>query len=192
MTARCHFVIAAALISQARTEDEVDERLQRYLEVRYHISVFDTFFTDHVRNNPKSGIYPDLLVKMSTLFVFDFESAVCLKQWDDSSEIVRKATICKDEIMYKAMADCLLRSEAPGNGTWQLIFDSVAKKANSSSCVWNNASHYQRNIFTGRFRQRTAGKVYTLLVQGYSASGRSSGFAGHRTSSQGRTRRKPS
>ncbi|CAG1963231.1 unnamed protein product [Fusarium graminearum] len=128
MTARCHFVIAAALISQARTEDEVDERLQRYLEVRYHISVFDTFFTDHVRNNPKSGIYPDLLVKMSTLFVFDFESAVCLKQWDDSSEIVRKATICKDEIMYKAMADCLLRSEAPGNvvyGTMRLIINEI-------------------------------------------------------------------
>ncbi|WXC55843.1 hypothetical protein SNK03_001783 [Fusarium graminearum] len=126
--ARCHFVIAAALISQARTEDEVDERLQRYLEVRYHISVFDTFFTDHVRNNPKSGIYPDLLVKMSTLFVFDFESAVCLKQWDDSSEIVRKATICKDEIMYKAMADCLLRSEAPGNvvyGTMRLIINEI-------------------------------------------------------------------
>ncbi|CEF73710.1 hypothetical protein FGSG_01563 [Fusarium graminearum PH-1] len=126
--ARCHFIIAAALISQARTEDEVDERLQRYLEVRYHISVFDTFFTDHVRNNPKSGIYPDLLVKMSTLFVFDFESAVCLKQWDDSSEIVRKATICKDEIMYKAMADCLLRSEAPGNvvyGTMRLIINEI-------------------------------------------------------------------
>ncbi|QPC67318.1 hypothetical protein HYE67_009549 [Fusarium culmorum] len=126
--ARCHFVIAAVLISQARTEDEVDEQLQRYLEARYHISEFDTFFTDHVRNDPKSGIYPDLLAKMSTLFVFDFESAVCLKQWDDSSEIVRKATICKDEIMYKAMADCLLRSEAPGNvvyGTMRLIINEI-------------------------------------------------------------------
>ncbi|KAM0352642.1 hypothetical protein ACHAP4_008790 [Fusarium culmorum] len=112
----------------ARTEDEVDEQLQRYLEARYHISEFDTFFTDHVRNDPKSGIYPDLLAKMSTLFVFDFESAVCLKQWDDSSEIVRKATICKDEIMYKAMADCLLRSEAPGNvvyGTMRLIINEI-------------------------------------------------------------------
>ncbi|UZP34115.1 hypothetical protein NXS19_001931 [Fusarium pseudograminearum] len=128
MTARCHFVVATALISQARTEDEVDEQLQRYLEARYHISEFDTFFTDHVRNDPKSGIYPDLLAKMSTLFVFDFESAVCLKQWDDSSEIVRKATICKDEIMYKAMADCLLRSEAPGNvvyGTMRLIINEI-------------------------------------------------------------------
>ncbi|QPC76062.1 hypothetical protein HYE68_006814 [Fusarium pseudograminearum] len=126
--ARCHFVVAAALISQARTEDEVDEQLQRYLEARYHISEFDTFFTDHVRNDPKSGIYLDLLAKMSTLFVFDFESAVCLKQWDDSSEIVRKATICKDEIMYKAMADCLLRSEAPGNvayGTMRLIINEI-------------------------------------------------------------------
>jgi hypothetical protein len=116
MTARCHFVIAAALISQARTEDRVDEQLQRYLEARSHISEFDAFFSDHIRSDPKSGIYLDLLAKMSTLFVFDFESAICLKQWDDSREIIRKATICKDETMYKAMADCLLRSEAPGNG----------------------------------------------------------------------------
>ncbi|GKU11490.1 unnamed protein product [Fusarium langsethiae] len=128
MTARCHFVIAAALISQARAEDRVDEQLQQYLEARYHISEFDTFFSDHIRNDPKSGIYPDLLAKMSTLFVFDFESAVCLKQWDDSSEVVRKATICKDETMYKAMADCLLRSEAPGNvlyGTMRLIINEI-------------------------------------------------------------------
>ncbi|KAL3606795.1 sporulation-specific protein 22 [Fusarium poae] len=128
MTARCHFVIAAALISQARTEDKVDEQLQRYLEARSHISEFDAFFSDHIRSDPKSGIYLDLLAKMSTLFVFDFESAICLKQWDDSSEIIRKATICKDETMYKAMADCLLRSEAPGNvvyGAMRLIINEI-------------------------------------------------------------------
>ncbi|KAM0422754.1 hypothetical protein ACHAPD_001217 [Fusarium lateritium] len=128
MTARCHFVMAAALISQARTEDKVDEQLQWYLEARSHISEFDAFFSDHVRNDPQSGIYPDLLAKMSTLFVFDFESAVSLKQWDDSSEIIRKATVCKDESLYKAMADCLLRSEAPGNvvyGAMRLIINEI-------------------------------------------------------------------
>jgi hypothetical protein len=153
MTARCHFVIAAALISQARTEDKVDEQLQQYLEARDHISEFDTFFNDHVRDDPKSGIYPDLLAKMSTLFVFDFESAVCLKSWDDLSQIVRKATICKDETMFKAMADCLLRSEASGNGTRQLMFDSSNRNANASSCVRNHAAYYQRNILAGRVRQ---------------------------------------
>ncbi|KAF4450714.1 transcription factor [Fusarium austroafricanum] len=76
---------------------------------------FDTLFDNHFRNDPKSPIYPDLLAKMSTLFVFDFESAICLKNWDDLSQIIRKARVCKDEIMYKAMGDCLLRSEASGN-----------------------------------------------------------------------------
>ncbi|KAF9771923.1 hypothetical protein IL306_010392 [Fusarium sp. DS 682] len=115
MSARCHFVVAAALISQARTEDKVDEQLQQYLETRRHISEFDTLFDSHFRNDPKSQIYPDLLAKMSTLFVFDFESAACLKNWDDLGQIIRKARICKDEMMYKAMGDCLLRSEASGN-----------------------------------------------------------------------------
>ncbi|KAF5532762.1 transcription factor [Fusarium napiforme] len=89
---------------------------------------FDTLFDAHFRNDPKSQIYPDLLAKLSTLFVFDFESAVCLKSWDDLSQIIRRARICKDEIMYKAMGDCLLRSEASGNvvyGTMRLIINEI-------------------------------------------------------------------
>ncbi|CCT61743.1 related to transcription factors [Fusarium fujikuroi IMI 58289] len=128
MSVRCHFVIAAALVSQARTEDKVDEQLQQYLETRRHISEFDTLFDTHFRNDPKSQIYPDLLAKLSTLFVFDFESAVCLKSWDDLSQIIRKAQICQNETMYKAMGDCLLRSEASGNvvyGTMRLIINEI-------------------------------------------------------------------
>ncbi|KAG4295037.1 hypothetical protein FPRO06_01621 [Fusarium proliferatum] len=128
MSVRCHFVVAAALVSQARTEDKVDEQLQQYLETRRHISEFDTLFDAHFRNDPKSQMYPDLLAKLSTLFVFDFESAVCLRSWDDLSQIIRKAQICKSEIMYKAMGDCLLRSEASGNvvyGTMRLIINEI-------------------------------------------------------------------
>ncbi|CVL02938.1 related to transcription factors [Fusarium mangiferae] len=128
MSVRCHFVVAAALVSQARTEDKVDEQLQQYLETRRHISEFDTLFDAHFRNDPKSQIYPDLLAKLSTLFVLDFESAVCLKSWDDLSQIIRKAQICKNEMMYKAMGDCLLRSEASGNvvyGTMRLIINEI-------------------------------------------------------------------
>ncbi|WKT38518.1 Tetratricopeptide-like helical domain superfamily [Fusarium oxysporum f. sp. vasinfectum] len=128
MSVRCHFVVAAALISQARTGDKVDEQLQQYLETRRHISEFDTLFDAHFRNDSKSQVYPDLLAKLSTLFVFDFESAVCLKSWDDLRHIIRKARICKDEMMYKAMGDCLLRSEASGNvvyGTMRLIINEI-------------------------------------------------------------------
>ncbi|KAK2682418.1 Meiosis specific protein Spo22/ZIP4/TEX11 [Fusarium oxysporum f. sp. vasinfectum] len=128
MSVRCHFVVAAALISQARTGDKVDEQLQQYLETRRHISEFDTLFNAHFRNDSRSQVYPDLLAKLSTLFVFDFESAVCLKSWDDLRHIIRKARICKDEMMYKAMGDCLLRSEASGNvvyGTMRLIINEI-------------------------------------------------------------------
>ncbi|KAF5973420.1 transcription factor [Fusarium bulbicola] len=128
MSVRCHFVVAAALISQARTGDKLNEQLQQYLETRRHISEFDTLFDAQFRNDPKSQIYPDLLAKLSTLFVFDFESAVCLKSWDDLGQIIRKARICKDEMMYKAMGDCLLRSEASGSvvyGTMRLIINEI-------------------------------------------------------------------
>ncbi|KAF4502049.1 transcription factor [Fusarium agapanthi] len=106
----------------------IDEQLQQYLETRRHISEFDTLFDAQFRNDPKSQIYPDLLAKLSTLFVFDFESAVCLKSWDDLGQIIRKARICKDEMMYKAMGDCLLRSEASGSvvyGAMRLIINEI-------------------------------------------------------------------
>ncbi|KAM0559355.1 hypothetical protein ACHAPJ_004379 [Fusarium lateritium] len=128
MASRCHFVVAAALVSHARTEDKVDEQLQRYLETRQHIAEFDVLFDTHFRNDTKSPVYLDLMGKMSTLFVFDFESVVCLKSWDDLSQIIRKARVCKDEMMYKAMGDCLLRSQASGNvvyGTMRLIINEI-------------------------------------------------------------------
>ncbi|KAH7257673.1 meiosis protein SPO22/ZIP4 like-domain-containing protein [Fusarium tricinctum] len=128
MAARCHFVIAAALVSQARTEDRVDEQLQNYLEARQHVSEFESLFESHFRNDTKSQVNRDLLAKLSTLFVFDFESAIYLKNWDDLGQIVRKARICKDEIIYKAMGDCLLRSEALGNvvySTMRLIINEI-------------------------------------------------------------------
>ncbi|SPJ87099.1 related to transcription factors [Fusarium torulosum] len=128
MAARCHFVIAAALVSQARTEDRVDEQLQDYLEARRHISEFETIFESYFGNDTKSQVNRDLLAKLSTLFVFDFEIAICLKSWDDLGQIVRKARICKDETMYKAMGDCLLRSEALGNvvySTMRLIINEI-------------------------------------------------------------------
>ncbi|KAH8714206.1 meiosis protein SPO22/ZIP4 like-domain-containing protein [Ilyonectria robusta] len=117
MEMRCHFIISAALVSQARTEDKVEEQLQRYVEMRQHIASFDKTFELVSQNEPDSNDGPvmgDMLAKLSTLFVFDFEGALCLKGWDDLGQIVRKARICKDELMYKAMGDSLLRSQAPG------------------------------------------------------------------------------
>lgn len=115
MGMRCHFVIAAALVSLARAEDRIDEQLQRYLEARHHVAAFEDLIQTEV-GPQEEEVMKDVARKMATLFVFDFESAVCLKYWDDLNQIVRKAKLCKDEVMYKAMGDSLLRSHPPGKG----------------------------------------------------------------------------
>ncbi|PHH75866.1 hypothetical protein CDD83_4348 [Cordyceps sp. RAO-2017] len=127
MGMRCHFVTAAALISLARAEDRTDERLQRYLEARRHVAAFDHLMQAGV-GSADEAVAGDMAGKMATLFVFDFESAACLRAWDDLSHIVRKAEPCRDEAVYKAMGDCLLRSRAPGKvmyATMRLIVDEI-------------------------------------------------------------------
>jgi hypothetical protein len=119
MAMRCHFIISAALVSQARMEDVVEEQLQCYVEVRQHVADFDKTFEKAFEKDPGSKeeqAFWDMAAKAATLFVFDFEGAVCLMAWDELGQIVRKAKPCKDELMYKAMGDCLLRSHAPGKG----------------------------------------------------------------------------
>ncbi|KAF7547940.1 hypothetical protein G7Z17_g7379 [Cylindrodendrum hubeiense] len=124
------------LVSQARTEDKVEEQLQRYVEMRQHIASFGKIFDSLSQKESDSGDAPvmgDMVTKLSTLFVFDFEGAICLKGWDELSQIVRKATICKDESMYKAMGDCLLRSPAPGKVlyvTMRIIINQIFELEN--------------------------------------------------------------
>ncbi|OTA08309.1 hypothetical protein A9Z42_0092510 [Trichoderma parareesei] len=128
MALRCHFVIAAALISLARTEDRIEEQLQYYLEARRHIKGFDATLENGLDDKQDDNIQADLLAKLSTLFVFDFEAATVLKDWDGLNEIVRKAKMCRDEVMYKAMGDCMLRSRAPGKAlfsTMRLIINEM-------------------------------------------------------------------
>lgn len=131
MKMRCHFIVSAALVSQARTEYEVEEQLQRYTEVRHHAADFDKTFEKAFEKEPGSKeeqAFWDMAAKAATLFVFDFEGAVCLRGWDELGQIVRKAKPCKDEMMYKAMGDCLLRSHAPGKvlyATLRLIINEI-------------------------------------------------------------------
>lgn len=113
----CHFVVAAALVSLARTEDALEERQQRYAELRTQVAGFDGEFQARVEAGLGSGLLADLLGKLATLLIFDFEGAVALQQWDCLREIVAKAAACEDAAAYKAMADCLLRaSDVPGKG----------------------------------------------------------------------------
>lgn len=117
MALRCHFIVAAAHVSEARTTDQVAEQAERYLEARQHAAAFD----DHL--STKAGVkdkhvIQDLHAKSATMLVFDFEATVALQDWDDLSPIVRRARMCREEVTLKAMGDCLLRSQAPGNGKY--------------------------------------------------------------------------
>lgn len=115
MAMRCHFIVSSALISLARAEDKVDERLQYYLEARRHTKEFDAMLETKLDTTQESVLI-DLIAKLSTLLVFDFEAATALKDWDSLNGIIRKAKICQDEVTYKAMGDCILRSKAPSKG----------------------------------------------------------------------------
>ncbi|KAL7962386.1 meiosis protein SPO22/ZIP4 like domain-containing protein [Trichoderma compactum] len=128
MSLRCHFVIAAALVSLARAEDRVEEQLQYYLQVRHHMDNFYAILETDTDGIMDESTAADLNAKLSTLFVFDFEAATVLRDWDGLNEIVRKAKTCRDEVMYKAMGDCVLRSNAPGKAlfsTMRLIINEI-------------------------------------------------------------------
>ena len=115
MASRCHFIIAAALVSVARSEDGLEDQVQRYSEARSHIAAFDSQLRTESSQQDEL-ILKDLLGKLKTLLVFDFEAATALKQWKGLAKIVQRATICRDEVMLKAMADCLLQATPPVEG----------------------------------------------------------------------------
>jgi hypothetical protein len=117
MAMRCHFVVAAALVSVARTTNEVDEQLHRYLEMGQHIAAFDQLL--HATVGPQDEkTLRDLNLKFSSLLVFKFEGAVALKRWGDLRRIVNQVEVCQNEGAMKAMGDCLLRSQAPGESKY--------------------------------------------------------------------------
>ncbi|KAL6901334.1 meiosis protein SPO22/ZIP4 like domain-containing protein [Trichoderma evansii] len=138
MAMRCHFVVSSALISLARTEDKVDEQLQYYLEASRHIREFDAILETERNKTQDENIIIDLMAKLSTLLVFDFEAATALKNWDGLNEIVRKAKTCQDEVTYKAMGDCILRSTAPGK--------EVGNQLPSAEVEWLVATTFNHGI----------------------------------------------
>ncbi|CAI4217179.1 unnamed protein product [Parascedosporium putredinis] len=143
----CHFIIVAALVSSARSEDVIDDRQRMYSRARRHVASFESELE-------KSGsatiqlVLSDLRSKLATLLVFDFESAVALEEWDDLAGVVRRADLCRDAIAYKAMADCLLEAAgAPAqavfstmrvviNQLWALEGLSLGKLAKYIRCLF--------------------------------------------------------
>lgn len=109
------FIIASALISFARTQDNVKEQLEDYQLMRKHVLAFDSQVPEYLPRLDEQS-REDMLRKHATLLTFDFESAVALSQWDDLGGIVQRAVPCKSAVAFQTMADSLLRAQVPGQG----------------------------------------------------------------------------
>lgn len=109
------FIISSALISLARTHDNIGKQKRDYGALRTHIKAFDTELVEQLPNLDENS-RGELLGKYALLLTFDFEAAVAVEEWDDLGGIVQRASVCKSIEAYQCMADCLLRGQAPGQG----------------------------------------------------------------------------
>ncbi|PSR97315.1 meiosis protein SPO22/ZIP4 like-domain-containing protein [Coniella lustricola] len=107
----CNFFVASALVALARADDNVDQQLQDYLIARKHIAAVDGEVEMRLQSESLDEVSAqDLKLKLAQLLAFDFEAAVALKRYSELSEIVLKASQCREVGALKAMADCTLRN----------------------------------------------------------------------------------
>ncbi|KAK0634593.1 meiosis protein SPO22/ZIP4 like-domain-containing protein [Bombardia bombarda] len=122
------FIIASALVSLARTQDNVQKQLRDYLEMRTHIKAFDNQLPEYLLHLDEQS-RNDMIRKHAMLLAFDFEAAVALGQWEDLGGIVQRAVSCRNVVAYQSMADSLLRAQAPG----QVLYSTMRKIVNE---IW--------------------------------------------------------
>ncbi|KAK1459982.1 hypothetical protein CMEL01_02981 [Colletotrichum melonis] len=115
----CNFIAAAALVSLARTEDNVEQQLQHYLVMRRHVVAYNAALEKQMSDGLDTRLKSDLTAKLATLMVFDFEAAMALKKTDELGFIIRTAVTCRDVNTLKAMGDIALRGKLPGQGGYE-------------------------------------------------------------------------
>jgi hypothetical protein len=120
-----HFVISSALVALARTQDNVEKQRQDYVALRKHVTAFDSELPEYLPQLDDQS-RDDMLRKHATLLAFDFEAAVAVEQWDDLGSIVQRAVPCRNITAFQAMADSLLRAQAPGQGTFFPFLNSFS------------------------------------------------------------------
>ncbi|KAI0194684.1 meiosis protein SPO22/ZIP4 like-domain-containing protein, partial [Xylaria flabelliformis] len=78
----CNFMAATVLLALARSEDNVESRLQDYLNMRNHVKCFHETLESRLDalDEVSRG---DLQIKLSSLLVFEFEGATCLKLYPE-------------------------------------------------------------------------------------------------------------
>ncbi|GAW15707.1 hypothetical protein ANO14919_051260 [Xylariales sp. No.14919] len=74
----CNFMAATVLLALARSEDNIELRLQDYLNMRHHVQHFQKVLESRSDSLDQTS-REDLQTKLSTLLVFEFEGATCLK-----------------------------------------------------------------------------------------------------------------
>ncbi|GKT44533.1 uncharacterized protein ColSpa_04714 [Colletotrichum spaethianum] len=116
----CHFVAAAALVSLARVEDNVERQLQHYLDTRRHVKAYNDALEERMSGLDKR-LKTDLVAKLATLMVFDFEAAMALKEHEVLGYIIRTAKTCRDVNALKAMGDIALRGKLPGQELYSTL-----------------------------------------------------------------------
>ncbi|RKF74152.1 Sporulation-specific protein 22 [Golovinomyces cichoracearum] len=123
----CEFSVTTALIVLARAEDNIETRLQNYLEIRRHVASFETVLKTKEETIDEQ-MTQDLNRKLSILVSFDFEAACQLKAWDDLWKIILKANASKNSRVYEIMADCILCADVPT----QVLIDTLKKIINEA------------------------------------------------------------
>ncbi|KAK0704841.1 meiosis protein SPO22/ZIP4 like-domain-containing protein [Lasiosphaeris hirsuta] len=123
------FVISSALVSLARTQDNVEKQRHDYRAMRTHVMEFDKELPEHLPHFDK-GSKEDMLRKHAALLAFDFEAAMSLGQLEDLGNIVQRAALCRNVTAYQAMADCLLRGKVPA----QVLYSTMRKIINE---IWS-------------------------------------------------------
>jgi len=114
------FIIVSALVSLARTQDNVEQQQHDYVEMRRHVMAFDRDLPEHLPGLVDENAREDMIRKHAVLLTFDFEAAIVLGHWDDLGGIVQRAVPCRSVAAYQAMADNLLRAtQAPGRGQFE-------------------------------------------------------------------------
>ncbi|KAI3556409.1 hypothetical protein CABS01_03819 [Colletotrichum abscissum] len=140
----CDFIAAAALVSLARTEDNVEQQLQHYLVMRRHVVAYHAALEKQMSDGLDTRLKSDLTAKLATLMVFDFEAAMALKKTDELGFIIRTAVTCRDVNTLKAMGDIALRGKLPGQGGYE---ETVAYHAELEKMKGDRLAKYIRCMF---------------------------------------------
>ncbi|TLD33674.1 hypothetical protein PspLS_00923 [Pyricularia sp. CBS 133598] len=148
----CHFINASALTALARAQNDVERQLLDYQAVRKNVAGFEEALEAcRERLRLPETQYKQLLKKLQIILVFEFESALHLRQAPELGEIIRRASICRNGETFKAMADSLLRLHTTSNIAPRDFYSAlnllVDKLAELPDCDNIKLARYSRCVF---------------------------------------------